>query len=241
MAERLRALIESKEVLLRDLSHELRSPLARLRVATELARHQGTDLPNQLDRIERDTERLDELIGHMLQLSQLDSAEPVRTRARVDLTNLVSEIVEDARLEASVAAKAVVWSPGPGIWVEGDPELLCRAIENIIRNGVRFTPSHSSLEIALVAQGSFALLRVRDHGPGVPAGDLARIFEPFYRVSSARERDSGGTGLGLAITARVAAIHKGTVRAENCRDGGLVVELTIPMGSPLRTSSDEQP
>lgn len=237
MAERLRALLDSKETLLRDLSHELRSPLARLRVATELARHDGADLETQLNRIERDTERLDVLISQILQLSQLNNAEPIYTRQPVDLAALLDEIVEDARLEATASGKSIDWTSARDITVEGDLELMRRAAENIIRNAVRFTAPGTSVEIALRRRDNLAILRVRDHGPGVPATDLTQIFEPFYRVSHARDRNSGGTGLGLAITARVAALHRGTVRADNCADGGLAVELALPAVAAARQAA----
>lgn len=229
MAERLRVLLKSKEVLLRDISHELRTPLARLRLALGLARRQGADLEREHDRIEREAERLDELIGEVLHLSRLTTAQPMLSHAKFDFAQLVADIVEDARLEATAQGKDIVWrSQGP-TQIDADEELLRRGVENVLRNAVRFTPSGSNVELHLQRTPEQVMLTVRDHGPGVPETDLPRLFEPFYRVAQARERDSGGYGLGLAITAQVFALHAGAAVARNAPGGGLVVTLTVPM------------
>ncbi len=228
MAEYLRSLIASKETLLSDMSHELRSPLARLRVALGLARREGADLPKQLGRIELEAERLDALIGQILHLSTLTSGEPKLHRERVDLTALLNDIVEDARLEAGVAGKRVEWTPAGPALLEADPQLLRSAIENVLRNAVRFTAVDTAVDVSLKRDDGMLVLTVSDQGPGVPDLDLARIFEPFYRVADARDRDSGGTGLGLAITARVVSLHSGMVEAQNGVGTGLVVEIRLP-------------
>jgi two-component system sensor histidine kinase CpxA len=228
MAEHVRNLIASKEDLLRGMSHELRSPLARLRVALGLARRPGEDLSRQLDRIELEAERLDTLIGQMLQLSQLRAAEPAHLREEVELTTLLTEVVEDARLEANAQNKEVAWAPNMSVTVEGDQRLLRSAIENVLRNAVRFTASGTAVRAQLQHEDSRARLLIEDEGPGVPDPELARIFEPFYRVAESRDRDSGGTGLGLAITARIVALHGGKVTARNGAGGGLHVEIALP-------------
>lgn len=228
MAEYLRSLIASKETLLSDMSHELRSPLARLRVALGLARREGADLPKQLGRIELEAERLDALIGQILHLSTLTSGEPKLHREQLDLTALLNDVVEDARLEAGAAGKRVEWAPAGPALLEADPQLLRSAIENVLRNAVRFTAVDTAVEVALRREGGMLVLTIRDEGPGVPSQDLARIFEPFYRVADARDRDSGGTGLGLAITARVVSLHNGSVEAQNGAGSGLVVEIRFP-------------
>lgn len=228
MAEYLRSLIASKETLLSDMSHELRSPLARLRVALGLARREGADLPKQLGRIELEAERLDALIGQILHLSTLTSGEPKLHREQLDLTALLNDVVEDARLEAGAAGKRVEWTPAGPALLEADPQLLRSAIENVLRNAVRFTAVDTAVEVALRREGGMLVLTIRDQGPGVPSQDLERIFEPFYRVADARDRDSGGTGLGLAITARVVSLHSGSVEAQNGASGGLVVEIRFP-------------
>jgi two-component system sensor histidine kinase CpxA len=229
MADHVWTLVSSKESLLSGMSHELRSPLARLRVALGLARHKDADVVKQLDRIELEAERLDVLIGQMLQLSYLRGAAPSHARESVDLMTLVSEIVEDARLEASAGGRRVAWQPGSSAAVEGDPALLRSAIENVLRNAVRFTASDTAVIVDLGVEGANGVLTMRDHGPGVPDAELDRIFDPFHRVAASRDRDSGGTGLGLAITASVVRLHGGTVRAQNAPDGGLVVVIRLPI------------
>jgi len=228
MADHVRNLLASKESLLRGMSHELRSPLARMRVALGLARREGEDLPRQLDRIELEAERLDTLIGQMLQLSQLRAVEPVLPRSPVDLTSLLSEVVEDARIEATAADKQVEWAPSGVVRIESDHDLMRSAIENVLRNAVRFTQRGTAVKVTSVREIDRVHIVIDDHGPGVPAGEAERIFEPFYRVAEARDRDSGGTGLGLAITARVVTLYNGAVRAQNRQEGGLSVRITLP-------------
>jgi two-component system, OmpR family, sensor kinase len=228
MAVHVRNLIASKEDLLRGMSHELRSPLARLRVALGLARRPGENLVRQFDRIELEAERLDTLIGQMLQLSQLRAAEPAQTREAVELATLLGEVVEDARLEASATNKSVEWIPNSSVVVEGDQRLLRSAIENVLRNAVRFTAPGTAVTTRLMQAESRARILIEDRGPGVPDPELERIFEPFYRVAESRDRDSGGTGLGLAITARIVALHGGQVVARNTPGGGLSVQIELP-------------
>ena len=228
MSDHIRTLIASKEDLLRAMSHELRSPLARLRVAAGLARRPQADIVKQLDRIELEAERLDTLIGQMLQLSQLRT-KPNLPQEPIDLTGLLTAMVEDARLEASAADKRVDWVAGESLWMAGDHALVHSAIENVLRNAVRFTKQGSAVAVSLRAEGEDAVIVIEDHGPGVPAAELERIFEPFYRVAESRDRDSGGTGVGLAITARVVNLYGGTVRAQNSPTGGLRVEIRLPL------------
>jgi two-component system sensor histidine kinase CpxA len=228
MADHVRMLIASKETLLRALSHELRSPLARVRVALGLARREGADLPKQLDRIELETERLDTLIGQMLQLTHLRAVEPVLQRTPIDLTGLVSEVVEDARLEASAKDKFVEWVPGGPLALEGDAMLIRSAIENVVRNAVRFTDTGTTVTATIEGSPLYVSIVIEDRGPGVPEAELSRIFEPFYRVAECRDRDSGGTGLGLALTAGVVRLHRGEVNASNRAQGGLRVEIKLP-------------
>jgi len=229
MADHIRTLIASREDLLRAMSHELRSPLARLRVASGLARRPQADILKQLDRIELEAERLDTLIGQILQLSQLRSYKPTLPLEPIDLTTLLNEVVEDARLEASGADKNVDWTPGESLWLNGHHDLMRSAIENVLRNAVRFTKAGSAVAVSLVREHRDALITIQDRGPGVPEAELARIFEPFYRVAESRDRDSGGTGIGLAITARVVGLYQGEVRAQNAANGGLRVEIRLPL------------
>ncbi|MET0499304.1 MAG: ATP-binding protein [Steroidobacteraceae bacterium] len=228
MAHHVRTLIASKESLMRAMSHELRSPLARMRVALGLARRDGADLVKQFDRIELEAERLDTLIGQILQLSQLRVVEPKLPREPLDLGSLLSEIVEDARLEATAADKTIEFTPEVSVQVEGDAALLRSAIENVLRNAVRFTAAATAVTVTLSLERNVASIVIADRGPGVPPYEVERIFEPFYRVAESRDRDSGGNGIGLAITSRVITVYGGEVRARNRSDGGLRVEMTLP-------------
>jgi two-component system, OmpR family, sensor kinase len=228
MAMGLETQIASKEMLLRDISHELRSPLTRLRVALDLARRDDGRLGVQFKRMERDIERLDALIGETLQLSRLSGNDLTLMRAPVELGDLVNEVVSDARFEASAVGKRIGHSTADGLVVLGNFELLRRAIDNVVRNAIRFTPVGSNVEVSMQTANGCAIVAIRDHGPGVPEGYLNRIFEAFYRVADSRDRETGGVGLGLAITARIMALHGGNARARNAADGGLIVELRFP-------------
>jgi two-component system sensor histidine kinase CpxA len=240
MAERVRSLLASKETLLRYVSHELRSPLARLRVALMLARREGADSQREMDRIERETERLDILIGQILRLSRLSTDDPSLVPQQIELSHLVSEVVEDARMEASANDKGVAWHADAQATVMGSPELLRSAIENVLRNAVRFTDKKTEVEVDLQVRQTAAVLTIRDHGHGVPAAELDRIFEPFYRVPESSDRGSTGGGLGLTITARVIVLHGGTVKARNAQDtdkaAGLIVEINLPL-TPLKNAA----
>jgi len=209
MAERLGGLVTAERRLLRDISHELRSPLARLYVALGLARHQAGDNQTALDRIEREAERLNSLIGQLLMLARLESGTTGPAREPVDLQRLVREVAEDA-----------------------DRELLRGAVENVVRNAVRHTREGTAVEIGMRGDqhGGAGRVRiwVRDHGAGVPEPALPYIFEPFYRVDDSREHGSGGVGLGLTIAHRTIRLHGGTVLGANAPDGGLVVEISLP-------------
>jgi signal transduction histidine kinase len=232
MAERLEHLIKSQQRLLRDVSHELRSPLARLGVALELARQRsGEAAQSALDRIERDALRLGELISEILQLSRLDARvveEGAAMHGRLDLSGLVQEVVSDVDFEAQGQGKRVEAQLPAGVEVRGDTELLRRAVENVLRNAVRFSPEGGVVEVRLARESGGLVLAVRDRGPGVPEGELVDIFRPFHRVGSARDRDSGGAGIGLAIVERSVKLHGGRVYAENAEGGGLRVVFLLP-------------
>lgn len=232
MAERLEALALSQRRLLGDISHELRSPLARLNVALGLARQRaGESARGALDRIEREAERLNELIGQLLTLTRLEIGEEKIERAEIDLRDLVNEIAADADFEASHRRRHVAIVNSDACVISGNEELLRSAIENVIRNAVRYTAEGTTVEVALAYRltGSQreAVISVSDYGGGVPEATLGELFRPFYRVADARERKTGGTGLGLAITQRAVQLHGGTVEARNA-EGGLVVEIRLP-------------
>ncbi|MGH8144213.1 MAG: ATP-binding protein, partial [Steroidobacteraceae bacterium] len=229
MAERLRSLLESQRQLLRDVSHELRSPLARLQIALGLARRPHANLEQEFDRIEQETQRLDELIGEILSLSRLEDPSRELICEPVNLEELLDTLVENARIEAEPRwVRVELHNPQP-LTVAGDRELLFRALENVVRNAVIYSPHGSVVTLSYQQQGRQVVIDVTDQGPGVPPDLVERIFEPFFRVGKARDRASGGYGIGLAITARVAALHGGTVRARNVSSGGLQVEITLPL------------
>jgi|WetSurMetagenome_2_1015567.scaffolds.fasta_scaffold02628_11 two-component system sensor histidine kinase CpxA len=234
MAGRIEELMTAQRHLLRDISHELRSPLARLNVALELARQRsGEEATTALDRIGREAERLNDLIGQLLTLTQLESGGDRIAREPVSLTHLVQAIAADANFEAQTRQRTVRAVVDDELTVQGSEEMLRQGVENVVRNAVRYTAESTQVEIAVSHRrgdsGEAAVIRVRDHGPGVPEGALSRMFLPFYRVADARDRQTGGTGIGLAITERAIRLHKGTVAAANAPDGGLIVEITLPI------------
>jgi two-component system sensor histidine kinase CpxA len=234
MAERIETLMESQKRLVRDVSHELRSPLARFNVALGLARqHCSSAADRYFDRIECDAERLNELIGELLTLTLLESGTEQLVREPLALDTLVVNVAKDAEFEAKSRGKSVAVIASEPLAVEGNGELLRRAVENVVRNAVRYTREGMAVEIALCRvreEGAvYAVITVRDHGPGVPEAALAKLFLPFYRVDDARDRQSGGTGIGLAITDRAVRLHNGTVNARNATGGGLLIEIRLPV------------
>jgi signal transduction histidine kinase len=233
MAERLESMVKAQQRLLGDISHELRSPLARLGVALGLARQRsGVEASGSLDRIERESDNLNEMISQLLTLTRLESGTDGRRRSNVDLAELVREVAEDADFEARSVNRSVQVVSSDNCSINGVEELLRSAVENVVRNAVRFTAEGTAVEVALKKQNgvgdNFAIIRVRDRGNGVPEESLEKIFRPFYRTEDARDRQSGGgSGLGLAITERAVRMHGGTVEATNVPDGGLAVEMKL--------------
>ncbi|HSH70318.1 MAG TPA: ATP-binding protein, partial [Deferrisomatales bacterium] len=237
MAEQVEAGVEARKRLLRDVSHELRSPLARLGVALELARQSaGERAGRDLDRIGREAERLNELIGQLLGLAALEGDAGAAARVAVDLDRLLRAVVRDAEFEAGARGVAVQLEGESGVTLQGVPELLRRALENVVRNAVRFTAVGSAVEVTLVALADRGAVRisVRDRGPGVPEAALTELFQPFYRVAEARDRESGGAGIGLAIVEQAVRLHGGSVRAENAAGGGLRVTVELPTAAAGR-------
>jgi signal transduction histidine kinase len=247
MAERIESLMMSERRLLGDISHELRSPLARLMVALDLAESDlaetDTDATtlSYLARIRRESERLNELIGQLLALSKLESGSAKVEETPVDLSELLHDVAQDAAFEAQGRNRNVQIVSSEACYTRGDATLLRSAVENVVRNGIHYTAENTSVELHLkccVSEGhksgksvKHAILTVRDHGPGVPPETLEHLFRPFYRVADARDRLSGGTGLGLAITERAVRFHGGSVRAANAEGGGLLIEIQLPVTS----------
>jgi two-component system sensor histidine kinase CpxA len=240
MAERIEGLISSQKRLLADISHELRSPLARLTVALELARKWADGRAvTALDRIEQETERVNQLVGQLLTLTKLESGAERVPPEIVVLEDLVHQVIDDADYEAKPLHKSVKSEELEHCRVRGSVDLLRSAVENVVRNAVRYTNEGTSVDVSLRWHMDTAVLSVRDHGPGVPEAELQHIFEPFYRVSEARDRASGGVGLGLSIADRTVKLHGGTIRAENARDG-LVVTIELPL-APNSVPVQSQP
>ena len=231
MAARIEELVSRQRQLIYDISHELRSPLARLNVALDLGRQRkGTD--PAFDHMEQDLECLNDMIERLLTVAKLDASTTAVPMQQVDLTELVSQIVRSAEFELQERDGAVQLSSQGEYFVQGNPELLHSAIENVIRNAVRYTGQGNSVEVQLDASATtepaFVRILVRDYGQGVPESELLKIFEPFYRVADDRNRQTGGTGLGLAIADRVIRIHGGTIQARNVAPHGLEVEILVP-------------
>jgi signal transduction histidine kinase len=233
MAERVESLLNSQRMLLRDISHELRSPLARLNVALELCRKEsGPDNSKALDRIEKESIKLNDMIGHLLTLNRVESGISTAERTTIDLEKLMHECVADADFEARSLNRRVKITVTETCFVEGNEDLLCRAIDNVLRNAVRYTADETTVEVSLSSltnrENSCCLAKIRDYGSGVPEESLPQLFQPFYRVGEARERETGGTGLGLAITEAAVRLHGGTVCAANADEGGLIIKISIP-------------
>ncbi len=225
MAEQLRANRGAITQLLRDISHELRSPLARMRVALGLARQPPADLARQLDRLEREIERLDALISQVLKLARLHGTEAPLVRESFELDDVIEEVVRDANFEGAVKNCKVHFAGAVNTAINGNRDLVRSAIENVLRNAVRYSPPDAQIDVALRRLAGGIEILVRDQGPGVPEAELERIFEPFYRVAESRDRASGGEGIGLAITAQVMKNQGGSARAANIQSGGLEVRL----------------
>lgn len=241
MAERIAALLSAQQRLLRDISHELRSPLARQQIAIGLLRERIEDAKSiaTIDRIELEAERLDNLIAELLTLARLDNDSEQDARTSFDLAEIVRSVVADANYEATRRNRSVRLLDCHPCRIDGTHAVIRRAIDNVVRNAVRHTADGSTVDVTL-EPGPVARLRVRDHGPGVPDDALGDIFRPFYRLDDARDRNAGGTGIGLAIAHRAVQHHGGQITAQNAPTGGLAVEIRLPTGRPA-DETDENP
>ena len=235
MAERLETLVDSQSRLVKDVSHELRSPLARLSVALGLARQRQTpEIEAQLDRIELEADRLNQLIQRLLTIARLESGADGIRKTGLSLRELVEQVAHDAEFESAGRRCRVTAEGDDEFLVEADPELLRSAVENVIRNAARYTAPGTTVEAKLERHknakggGEEIVVRVSDSGPGVPEAALEKIFQPFYRLDDARNRQTGGAGLGLSIAHRAIRLHGGQIAASNRKEGGLEVEIRIP-------------
>jgi len=240
MASRLRVLMQSQTHLLHQVSHELRSPLARLQIAVGLARQQPDKIESSLQRIERESTRMDGLVGELLELSRLESGAMQMDMEPLDINELLETIVEDARFEGAAKEMQVEYtfknddvenSESASLQVQGQQDLLHRAIDNVVRNALKYSPAKSIVHIfcstKVVNKEKVVNIQVRDQGPGVEPDELNAIFDAFFRGSKTNE--AVGHGVGLAIAKQVIEAHGGNIVAQNQAGGGLVVEMNLPV------------
>lgn len=228
MTERVEALLQLQQRLMRDVSHELRSPLARLQALLSIARQQAGDTgAPQIDRMETEIERLDELIGEILTYSRLEAQDHI-TRHATDIVDLVQNVVHDAELEGQEADKQIRLDAPASLLLELDSGLIQRAVENVIRNALKYTGEGTMIRVRILSESDGIRITVDDQGPGVPLNAIGQIFEPFYRASDSRSTRSGSGGIGLAIAERSIRLHGGSMTARNRDCGGLRIEILLP-------------
>ena len=232
MAAKLREQFRIREDLLRDISHELRSPLARMRIASELIKSKTPELKlKEITQLESDIVLIDNLIGEILTFSRLSDKNRQYELDVVDIRAVLDDILENANFEAASQNKQVILNCNSTVSYElnANKALIQRAMENIIRNAIKYTQEQTLVTIDLQRQADLISVTVKDQGPGVAKDHLEKIFEPFYRVSDSRSRESGGSGLGLAITRRAIELHNGTIAARNSDSGGLIISVELPV------------
>lgn len=227
MADRLQTLVLSERRLLQDLSHELRSPLTRLKLAVRLSRT-ANDQNLALDRVDRETNRITTLVSEIVEMTRMEGDPQSRRMYPVSIEKVVEETIDDCRVEAQLFRSCNIRVEGQlSGEVLGDKELLRRALENVLRNAIRYSPEHVPIDVSLCIDSLYARITVRDYGPGVPADSLTQIFEPFFQVEEARHDETGGIGLGLSIAMRAVRLHGGTITAQNATPG-LLIQIAIP-------------
>ena len=236
MAEQIESLMHAQKRLISDVSHEFRSPLTRINLAVELIRNvDSPGVSTAIARIEQETERLNGMVGKLLTLSRMEAGQQLVDKEEIELADLLRQVVDDADFEARNRNCRVVLYEADECRAVGSPELLHSAVENIVRNAVRYTADRTEVEVRLICRttdvGSEAVVKIRDHGPGVPDSSLQQLFRPFFRLDESRERKTGGAGLGLTIAQRAVRLHGGEVSASNATGGGFEVTITFPATS----------
>lgn len=228
MTARLRSLIDGQTRLLHDVSHELRSPLARLQAAIGLAHQQPEKMAASMERVERESVRMDKLVGELLTLARLEAGAIKASQEEISMADLLDQIADDARYEAASQQRSVVQEGEADVIVIGQTDLLGRAIENVVRNAIKHSPENGEVQLQLrtLPHKDQLSIRVLDRGPGVAPADLDTIFQPFFRSSNA---STEGHGLGLAIAQHVIEAHGGSIRASNRTGGGLCVDIVLPV------------
>jgi two-component system sensor histidine kinase CpxA len=227
MAERIGTLLTAERRLLQDISHELRSPLARLSFAAELARTAG-DRDAAIARMNKEIARLTDLVGGLIQVTRAEGDPAANSSESLRLDQLLGEVIDDCQVEAEARGCRIAFAGTAELTMHGDREILRRAIENVIRNAIRYTPAATSVDVQLDTNADAARIAVRDYGPGVPPDALPKIFQPFFRVDDSRYTATGGVGLGLAIASRAIGLHHGKLWAENTHPG-LRVWIELPL------------
>jgi signal transduction histidine kinase len=234
MADELRKLIQSERNLLSGVSHELRSPIARIRLALTLARNaDARERREMLDRIEQDTIQLDSMLEKILTVARLEGGQHKPNFENVSLHEIVENVLDDARFEATALDVDIRFTGTPEVNLSGDPGLLRSAVENIVRNAIFYSGAGGQIDVTLRRDDGTALLSVRDNGPGVPEGSLPLLFKPFYRVDNSRGVSTGGTGLGLTIVRNAVLAHGGTITAQNVVPHGLQIDISLPITPAL--------
>jgi two-component system, OmpR family, sensor histidine kinase CpxA len=244
MAGELRTQIQSERNLLSGVSHELRSPIARIRLALALARHaDDRERAEMLDRIEQDTVQLDSMLERILTVARLESGQQKPKFEQLALNDILDDVLHDANFEAAATGATISYQGNGEIKLVGDIGMLHSAVENIVRNAMFYSGKDGKIEVSLEKNDGAGVIRVRDNGPGVPENALPLLFKPFYRVDDSRGTSTGGMGLGLAIVRNAVAAHGGTVSARNASPHGLEVELRLPLPvvpAGRRSSSEEK-
>lgn len=238
MADRVQTLLVAERRLLQDVSHELRSPLARLSFAARLART-APDRDAAIDRVKKEIDRLTELVSSLIEVTRAEGDPTERPMDTVRLNDLLDRVSADCQLDAQSKNCKVIYHGVPDVNIAGNEELLRRAVENVTRNAIRYAPPGSEVQVSMVREGAEATVQVRDYGPGVPEEKLSRIFDPFFRVEASRDSMEGGVGLGLAIARRAVSVHNGSIQAQNMNPG-LSVVMKLPLainGAPVGASS----
>jgi two-component system sensor histidine kinase CpxA len=237
MAERLESLAKAQRLLLRDVSHELRSPLTRLGVALGLARAEApADMREHLKRIDTEAARLNSLIGQILSLSQVDALQDVDLSRVISLSELVVDLLPDVQYEAMQSNCSISATVSADCYVCGDVDLLSAAVENIVRNSIKYAPGSGEIHVETTNEERsgerFSTIRVSDNGPGIPDHEVGLVLEPFYRADRTRHWQQEGSGIGLAIADRTARLHRGAIGVRNRPNGGLIVEISLPSVEP---------
>ncbi len=225
MADRMEALMTAERRLLQDVSHELQSPLARLAIAAKLTRY-AEDRAGAATRIQKEIDRLSQMIAGLLEITRAEGDPAARKLERIDLRSLLEDLIEDCTWEASEQQCTLTAQLQP-VAILGNSELIRRALDNVLRNAIRFSPPGEAIDITLASEAGIVVASFRDRGPGVPEESLERIFAPFFRVDTSRNHAKGGTGLGLSLAQRAVLLHRGTIHARNAQPG-LMVTISLP-------------